>query len=174
MNVPPRAGTFIYHTHLHDYRQLSGGLYGPLIVTDVGETFDPMTDHVVVLGRAHATEASGILEDAASAVVNGERAPRWVWPAGARQRIRVINITPDDVLTVSLVGREGALTWRALTKDGAAVPAVDARPGPALVRIAVGETYDFELETPSGFATLWLEVRSSSGKWQSQARVTVK
>ena len=28
--TPPRAGTFIYHTHLHDYRQLSSGLYGPI------------------------------------------------------------------------------------------------------------------------------------------------
>ena len=30
--TPPRAGTFMYHTHLHDQAQLSGGLYGPLIV----------------------------------------------------------------------------------------------------------------------------------------------
>ena len=44
--TPPRAGTFIYHTHLHDYRQLSSGLYGPLIVTEPGETLDPDTDHV--------------------------------------------------------------------------------------------------------------------------------
>ena len=49
--TPPRAGTFIYHTHLHDYRQLSSGLYGPLIVIEPGETFDPATDHVIVLGR---------------------------------------------------------------------------------------------------------------------------
>ena len=52
--TPPRAGTFIYHTHLHDYRQLSSGLYGPLIVTDADETFDPATDHVIVLGRQRA------------------------------------------------------------------------------------------------------------------------
>ena len=53
--TPPRAGTFIYHTHLHDYRQLSSGLYGPLIVTDAGETFDPATDHVIVIGRSGLT-----------------------------------------------------------------------------------------------------------------------
>ena len=50
--TPPRAGTFIYHTHLHDYRQLSSGLYGPIVVTDTDETFDPATDHVIVLGRS--------------------------------------------------------------------------------------------------------------------------
>ena len=32
--TPPRAGTFIYHTHLHDYRQLTSGLYGPLMVRE--------------------------------------------------------------------------------------------------------------------------------------------
>src|SRR6185295_10309206 len=26
--TPPRAGTFIYHTHLHDGRQLTSGMYG--------------------------------------------------------------------------------------------------------------------------------------------------
>ena len=31
--VPPRTGTFIYHTHVDDIRQLSSGLYGPLIGT---------------------------------------------------------------------------------------------------------------------------------------------
>ena len=44
--TPPRAGTFIYHTHLHDHRQLSSGLYGAMIVIEPGETFDPATDHV--------------------------------------------------------------------------------------------------------------------------------
>ena len=65
--TPPRTGTFIYHTHLHDYRQLSSGLYGPLVVVEPGETYDPATDHVVVLGRRGATPASSILKDAASA-----------------------------------------------------------------------------------------------------------
>ena len=33
--TPPRAGTFMYHIHLHDQAtQLSGGLYGPLIVVE--------------------------------------------------------------------------------------------------------------------------------------------
>jgi multicopper oxidase len=39
--TPPRTGTFIYHTHLHTYQQLSPGLYGALIVTEPGETYDP-------------------------------------------------------------------------------------------------------------------------------------
>jgi FtsP/CotA-like multicopper oxidase with cupredoxin domain len=42
--VPPRAGTFIYHTHWHDPSQLTNGLYGPLIVKPENETFDPKSD----------------------------------------------------------------------------------------------------------------------------------
>ena len=57
--TPPRAGTFIYHTHVHDYRQLTSGLYGPLLVVEPGERWDPATDHVVVLGRARRDRSVG-------------------------------------------------------------------------------------------------------------------
>ena len=146
--TPPRAGTFIYHTHLHDYRQLSSGLYGPLIVVEPGDEYDPAVDHLVVLGRRDASEASGIVDEATSVVVNGERAPRWVWRAGARHRIRVINIAPDDILSVSLRKGEATATWRPLTKDGVPVSAADDPPVPATLTIAVGETYDFDTTPP--------------------------
>jgi FtsP/CotA-like multicopper oxidase with cupredoxin domain len=173
--TPPRAGTFIYHTHLHDYRQLTSGLYGPIVVTEPGEAYDPAVDHVLVLARHGGTDVSGILEDPASAVINGAREPRWVWAAGRRHRVRIINITPDDLLNVSLSTRSGAAaSWRPLAKDGAAVPAVEAGLGPSQVQVAVGETYDFEYDTPPAPTTLWLEVRAGSGRWQSQGRVLVR
>ena len=173
--TPPRAGTFIYHTHLHDYRQLSSGLYGPIIVTADDEgPYDSTLDHVMVLGRRDASEASGILEDAASVVVNGERMPRWTWRAAARHRIRLINITPDDVLAVALVRADTAMTWRPLTKDGAAVPSAESQPTPARVRIAVGETYDFEVDAPATRGAFWIEVRTTSGRWQAQGQVFVR
>ena len=172
--TPPRTGTFIYHTHLHDYRQLSSGLYGPLLVVEPGETYDPATDHVVVLGRRGASPASAILKDTASAVIDGEREPHWTWAPKTRHRLRLINIAPDDIWSVSLTGADGPLTWRPLTKDGAAVPASEAKSGPARVTIAVGETYDFEVETPAARKALWLEVRGTDGKWQAQGRVLVK
>jgi FtsP/CotA-like multicopper oxidase with cupredoxin domain len=172
--TPTRAGTFIYHTHLHDYRQLSSGLYGPLIVTEPGETYDPAVDHVLVVGRRNASEASGVLADVSSAVVNGEHTPRWVWRAGGRHRIRLINITPDDIFIVSFLKGDAVLQWRPLTKDGAPVPPAENQAGPARVRIAVGETYDFEYEAPEGRGALWLEVRSASGKWQAQGQVLLR
>ncbi len=172
--TPPRTGTFIYHTHLHDYRQLSSGLYGPLIVVEPGETYDPATDHVVVLGRRDASPASAILEDTATAVIDGQREPQWTWAAKTRHRLRLINITPDDIWSVSLTGADGPVTWRPLTKDGAPVPAGERGPGPARVTLAVGETYDFEVETPATRKTLWLDVRGTDGKWQAQGRLLVR
>ena len=173
--TPPRAGTFIYHTHLHDYRQLSSGLYGPLIVTEPGEAFDPDTDHVVVLGRSGVTsEAAAILRDPDSVVVNGERAPRLVWRAGTRHRLRLINIAPDDIFTVSLQTADSVVTWTPRRKDGAPLPAAECVSGPARQTIAVGETYDFEYQAPEGRRNLWLEVRSTGGKWQAQGLVVIK
>ena len=45
--TPPRAGTFIYHTHLDDIRQLSSGLYGPIIVLEPGQSLDPDRDRIM-------------------------------------------------------------------------------------------------------------------------------
>jgi FtsP/CotA-like multicopper oxidase with cupredoxin domain len=43
--TPPRAGTFMYHTHMHD-KQLLDGLYGALIVLNPGETYHPERDKI--------------------------------------------------------------------------------------------------------------------------------
>jgi FtsP/CotA-like multicopper oxidase with cupredoxin domain len=173
--TPPRTGTFIYHTHLHDYRQLSSGLYGPLIVTDAGETFDPATDHVIVLGRSGLTAAEpSLLSEPDSVVMNGARAPRFVWKAGTRHRVRLINITPDDIFSVSLQTEAGPLTWTPVAKDGAPVPAGESVAGPATQTIAVGETYEFEFQAPEGRHGAWLEVRTTGGKWQAQGRLVIK
>ena len=173
--TPPHTGTFIYHTHVHDFRQLSSGLYGSLIVTEPGETFDESVDHVIVLGRSGVTsDAAAILSDPESVVLNGERAPRFVWKAGQRHRVRLINITPDDTFSVALQTADGPVMWKPLTKDGARVPEADDAPGPARQTIAVGETYDFEYDAPAGRKTAWLEVRTTGGKWLVQGQVTIR
>jgi FtsP/CotA-like multicopper oxidase with cupredoxin domain len=173
--TPPRAGTFIYHTHLHDYRQLSSGLYGPLIVTDEKETFDPVTDHVIVLGRSGlTTDEKSLLTDPDSVVMNGERAPRFVWKAGARHRVRLINITADDIFTVALQTSDGPVQWRPVAKDGALLPEEATVATAARQTIAVGETYDFEYQAPEGRKTAWLEVRTPGGKWQAQGHVIIR
>jgi FtsP/CotA-like multicopper oxidase with cupredoxin domain len=164
--TPPRAGTFIYHTHLHDH-QLASGLYGAIVVVAPGEIFDPETDHVVVMGRR------GPAEDA-PAVLNGELAPGFSWTAGVRHRIRFINITPDDVFVVSMGTGESLVNWRPVTKDGSPLRPDQSEPEPARQIIAVGETYDFVYEAPPGRRNLWMDVRSPSGRWMVQGRVSLK
>jgi FtsP/CotA-like multicopper oxidase with cupredoxin domain len=165
--TPPRTGTFIYHTHAHDNRQLTSGLYGALLVIEPGETFNEARDHVFVIGR-------GGPQLNAPTVLNGQREPEVAWQAGAAHRVRVINITPGDILSVILQTGEGPVTWRPLTKDGAPLPTGLSQPRQAKQLIGVGETYDFEYQAPPGRQTLWLEVRSPAGKWHTQGHVIVR
>ena len=165
--TPPRTGTFIYHTHLHDDHQLASGMYGAVVVLDPGETFDPATDHVIVIGRG----GPGI---DAPVVLNGDPSLLLSWKAGVRHRVRLINITPGDILVASLSAADSPATWRPLSKDGAPVPPSLGGARPAVQTIAVGETYDFEYDAPPGRQSLWLEVRSTAGRWMTQSRVVVR
>ena len=138
--TPPRAGTFIYHTHWHEIGQLAGGLYGPLIVVEPGEKFDPAMDKVFIIGRAGPDDRFDPL------VINGSAQPV---PArlveGQHYRFRFINITPNDVfVTASLFRANELVTWKAVAKDGAALLPKQAIEQPSQQRVAVGETYDFE------------------------------
>ncbi len=171
--TPPRSGTFIYHTHLHDFTQLTSGLYGAFIVTEPGETYDPRSDHVLVIGRNDSSEVAGILERSTSVVVNGSNTPKLVLQAGRKHRLRLVNITPDDLLRISLTRRDKAVTWRPLAKDGATLPAEAASSAPATAVLAVGETLDVEYEATAPML-LWLDIKTLSGKWQAQGRVNVK
>ena len=46
--TPPRSGTFPYHSHLHELRQIGSGMYGAIIVSDAPR--DTTRDHVIVAG----------------------------------------------------------------------------------------------------------------------------
>ena len=133
----PRAGTFIYHTHLHDAVQLMSGLYGPIVVLEPGEIFDPTTDHVFLLGLGG--EEGPVL-------LNGDSLPAPVaWGAGQTQRLRLINIMPFGRVTWRLLKGDSVTVWRAVARDGADLPASQQRVGRATSVIDVGETADFEL-----------------------------
>jgi FtsP/CotA-like multicopper oxidase with cupredoxin domain len=114
--TPPRAGTFIYHTHAHDPAQLAGGLYGALIVVEPGKTLDPDTDRVVLLGGGGpAIEVNRSTNPAA-----------WDLKMGVKYRLRFIDITPNFTAIVSLRGDAGLVPWRAVAKDGADLPPTQA------------------------------------------------
>jgi FtsP/CotA-like multicopper oxidase with cupredoxin domain len=54
--TPPRAGTFI---HLNDEAQISGGLYGPLVVVEPGKKFDPTRDFIFVRAAVDVRDWKG-------------------------------------------------------------------------------------------------------------------
>ena len=138
--APSHAGTFIYHTHWHDLDQLTKGLYGPLVVLPRGQTFDPETDKIVLIS------IDGPKESEDDVLVNGTKAPEPMHlRAGTTYRFRLINITADNPgMMVSLLSGDTPLMWRAIAKDGADLPESQRHDAPAVQRVSVGETYDFE------------------------------
>ncbi len=153
--TPPRAGTFIYHTHMNDEAQMFGGLYGPLIVLEPGTRFDPLTDKIFMLSREGGDEAT------ASRLLNGSANPPTLkWRKGQRNRLRLINITPNNPAVVSLKSPAGLVQWRAIAKDGADVTAAQAVMQSSQTWLWTGETYDFEFE-PQEAGSLSLEFENN-------------
>jgi FtsP/CotA-like multicopper oxidase with cupredoxin domain len=134
----PRAGTFIYHTHLNDLEQLRSGAWGPLIVLEKGEKFDPETDHVFTIGLDVARRSSG-------PVVNGDSigAPMFI-EAGTRHRFRFVNITAAGSPLFTILKDTVPVTWIPRAKDGADYNANLRAPRRAIRGLGPGETYDAE------------------------------
>lgn len=137
----PRAGTFMYHTHVNDVEQLTSGLYGGLIVLEPGQRFDPVTDHLFVAGWDG---------DVNHIVINGDSTggPPVEMKAGSTHRFRFVNIGPAQRLFYAIRGNSSLMKWKAVAKDGADLPPALAITGPSLRQLAVGETFDAEFTAP--------------------------
>jgi len=170
--TPPRAGTFMYHTHSHDNRQLASGLYGAIVVLEPGETFDPLRDHVVVLGMEGTKDTQKY--ERFPVIINGSRDAAPTVKSGVTNRFRFINITSNfGGLNVSLISANEPIPWLPIAKDGANLPANQQIVRPAFrQQISVGETFDFEVEPPPA-GVLWLDLRRASGEWVQQVRMPI-
>lgn len=139
----PRAGTFIYHTHLRDQEQLTSGLYGPIVVMEPGKTFDPRTDHVHIIGWDSYAQVHLLVNgDSVSAAPIEMR-------TGESHRFRFINIGAAVKLPFAIKRDSTLAEWRAIAKDGADLPAGQRTVRRAVQAIDVGETYDFEFTPPA-------------------------
>ena len=133
---PPRSGTFIYHTHMHN-QQLFAGMYGAMIVKDVKENYEIDRNKVIIFG-----------EDKVGAIfVNGKQQPDTLYmEKGRSYRLRLINITagwPD--LETSIMYTNSPVHWKPLAKDGADFPSYQQIIKPALRQpVSIGQTLDFE------------------------------
>jgi manganese oxidase len=156
----PRAGTFIYHTHLNDVEQLTSGAYGPILVLEPGKKYDPSTDHTFTLGWLGAAPSK--------LLVNGDSIPAPVTMRyGKPNRLRFVNIGAAGAFMFSLLKDTSAVTWRPLAKDGADLPVAVQVDGPARRRLTTGETFDAEWLPPAkGFYSI--TVRSGAKIWVTQ------
>ncbi|HUF66763.1 MAG TPA: multicopper oxidase domain-containing protein [Gemmatimonadaceae bacterium] len=136
--TPPRAGTFIYHTHASEGTQLAAGLYGALVVHPENARPDT-TDRILLFSISGPT-------DHGLPAINGMPAPQPIeLRAGVRHRLRVINIAPLESPRVQIMLQGTVQQWRALAKDGADLPRHRAIWQPAELSPHPGETYDFEM-----------------------------
>jgi manganese oxidase len=149
--TPPRAGTFIYHTHWHDASQLLNAMYGPLIVLEPGQKYDPDHDRTFIFGVGNYAPFGYLM------LINGNPQPDLVGvQAGVKYHLRLINIT-DNVsdMRVRLTFNDAATQWTIVAKDGAALPPAQLNSSAAEMWLTVGETYDVEYGAASpGVANL--------------------
>jgi hypothetical protein len=135
---PPRAGTFMYHTHFDAVRQQMGGLDGALIVLEPGERWDPTHDLPILVSDA---------QDGRGMLINGAAQPRAIdVRVGERYRLRLMNLTVALPLISARVLRDSSVVpWRALARDGADLPPAERVLGTTPTVLSDGQTADFEL-----------------------------
>lgn len=166
--TPNRAGTFIYHTHAADPDQLTGGVYGALIVLDPGEKFDPEHDRVLMLG----TRESSFF--AKRITINGEEVPSpMVLTHGVQYRLRVVNMAPDLAADLQLGAKEHLATWRAIAKDGADLPPRLMKTSEASLHIASGEAYDYEFR-PELPGEIPIEIKNTVNNAKLVSKIVVQ
>lgn len=139
--TPPRAGTFIYHTHWHDKTQIRNGLYGPLIVLEPGQKLDPDQDRTFLFSVGIYPPLGFMM------LINGQPGPDPLpLHTGKRYRFRLINITDDGSdLRVRLLFKNSPISWRVIAKDGADLPPEQIVTSPADMFLTVGATCDVEV-----------------------------
>jgi FtsP/CotA-like multicopper oxidase with cupredoxin domain len=138
--ILPRKGTFIYHTHVNDMEQLTSGAYGPIVVLDAGEVFDPTTDHTITIGWL----GRGVPPNIKIALNGDSVPPPLILNRYLTHRFRFVNIGPGGRFLVTLQRDSTVMTWHPLAKDGFELTQFAQTPRPASQFVSVGETFDAE------------------------------
>jgi len=152
--TPPRNGTFPYHSHLHELRQIASGMYGAIIVSDAPR--DTLHDHLIVAGGGgmpvFAKQGPDFL------LVNGRRTASPIrMTVGEKNRIRLVSIHADEILKFRLGTDSTVSQWTQIARDGADLPASLQLLRSAIIEMGPGETADFNFVPPAP-GTFMLEV----------------
>jgi FtsP/CotA-like multicopper oxidase with cupredoxin domain len=168
--TPPRAGTFIYHSHVDEVRQQSAGLVGAIVVRANHSPASPPPDEYVFFIKG-ARDLSVNLPLEVNGAVNPDTS---VFHVGRPARLRFISLAAfNPNATVWLTARRDSsfagdrdslvVRWLPIAKDGADLPSTVRNPRPARQIVGMGETYDFEY-LPTRRGLLRLEVRAAAGQ----------
>jgi manganese oxidase len=169
--TPPRAGTFMYHSHVDDIRQQAAGLVGPMIVRDGPPVSLPDDYEFMLKGARDGELRNNALE------LNGQPNPDTIVAhAGHPLRLRLMSlatahVNPAVQLTArpdsaAVLPRDSMLVrWTPVAKDGMDLPVSARSARVARQLISMGETYDFEFTPDHRGQVLRVEVRGAgSGK----------
>jgi FtsP/CotA-like multicopper oxidase with cupredoxin domain len=158
--TPPRSGTFPYHSHLHEMRQIGSGMYGAIIVSDAPR--DRTRDHLVIAGGGGLPvfykEAPTFL------LVNGSVRPAPLrMTVGEPNRVRIVSIHADEILHFRLGTETQVAVWKPLARDGADLPVALRTAKAAVLTMGPGETADFTY-VPAKPGNMTLEVWIERGQ----------
>jgi FtsP/CotA-like multicopper oxidase with cupredoxin domain len=152
--TPPRSGTFPYHSHLSELRQIGSGMYGAIVVTDGPR--DTTRDHVIVGGGGGVPMFDKY--GPAFALVNGRRSARPIhMTVGDTNRLRIVSIHSDETLRFRLADDSAVAHWTPIARDGADLPVTLQKTCLAQIEMGPGQTADF-LFVPQRVGELVLEV----------------
>ena len=156
--TPPRSGTFIYHTHVDDVRQLRAGLSGALLVLDDPSRYDPVHDWVMLVTVPRKAA------DASKVLLNGTTTPAVrEMRVGERYRLRFINVHINrPSMRMRLLEGENLVRWRIVAKDGMDLPTDQLREGTSEIQMGNGETYDVEY-VPTRAGELRVDITAGNG-----------
>ena len=154
--TPPRAGTFMYHSHFDEFNQIASGLYGSIVVVEPGQRYDADTDRVMLFSDEGPT-TNVVRGPFPRALLNGSLEPAPLdLRAGVTYRFRFINIRTDYPASIAIMDGGQPVQWRMVAKDGASLPASQATVRPARLTFAAGEIVDVEF-TPQAGSDLTLQ-----------------
>ena len=141
--TPPRAGTFIYHSHVDELEQQPMGLIGAVVVLAPGQRYNPTTDLLAVVSTPVDS-----LDEARNVAMNGSLTPPPLnLKVGTTYRLRIINITvARPGLRVAIRQDSSLVRWKLLARDGAELPPDRQIEEPADRPITIGQTFDVELK----------------------------
>jgi FtsP/CotA-like multicopper oxidase with cupredoxin domain len=152
--TPPRSGTFPYHSHLNELRQIGSGMYGAIVVTDGPR--DTTRDHVIVGGGGGVPMFDKF--GPAFLLVNGRRIAAPIhMTVGDTNRLRIVSIHSDELLKFRLSDDSSTARWTPIARDGADLSDVLRKPEVAQIEMGPGQTADF-LFVPQHVGPLSLEV----------------